>query len=259
MVFLNSDGSGHIVETTYMSAQAAAMMGGMMSGMGGDMGDDMGDAEVTMSGGPMMDEEEAKAKATELGEGVVYISMKEVSKPDGSKGAQVVYKFDDITELKLTPGADSSEGGMGMEDEPEEEKEPITFGFSKGKLTVNLPASDKSAAPAADAGGPEDDMAAAMMQSMLPMLKGMRMRMFIRLPAEIKRTNASYVDVSSKSGEKRYVTLMDFNFDKLLAADGGMQKFMQAQDNADFGATAKLMAGIPGIKMEPQPTVTIEF
>jgi len=259
MVFLNSDGSGHIVETTYMSAQAAAMMGGMMSGMGDDMG---GDAEVTMSGGPVPDEEEAKAKAADFGEGVAYVSMKEVSKPDGSKGAQIVYKFDDVTKLALKPGSDSSEGGMGMEDEPEEEKEPITFGFSKGQLTVNLPSSDESAAsaaPAAPAGGPEDDMAAAMMQGMLPMLKGMRMRMFIKLPAEIKRTNASYVDASSKSGEKRYVTLMDFNFDKLLAADGGMQKFMQAQDNADFGATAKLMAGIPGIKMEPQQTVTIEF
>ncbi len=257
MVFLNSDGSGHIVETTLMSGQAAAMMGGMMAGMGGNDG-----AEVEVSGGPVPDEDEARERAAALGEGVSLVSVKEMSRPDGANGARVTYKFDDITKLKLT--LDNMDQGDDSGDEPDDEKEPITFGFSSGKLTINLPhpeaTEEPEAEPEATAGDEMgDEMAAAMMQGMLPMLKGMRMRLFIRMPAPIKRTNASYVDVSKKNGEKRYVTLADFDMDKLIASQGGMKKLMAMQGNDDFAATAKLMSAIPGIRVEEQETLTVEF
>lgn len=266
MVSVNRDGSGHVAEITYMSAQALGMMGGMMGGLGDGAG---ADADAN----PLMDEDQARAKAAQLGEGVTFVSIKELTKPDGSKGAQVLYKFADVNKLKVEAGGKDMGGGMGgpgmgAAAAPAAKKTPITFSYTTGKLTVNLPWDEAGqAATVAAAGNPatspqEKAVAKQMMAGMVPMFKGLRMRLLVKVPNEIKRTNASYATVGAAKKKRQYVTLLDFNMDTLLEAEGGMGKFMELmelQDTADEAKAMQLLADVPGIKVEQEKQVTIEF
>ena len=259
MVILNKDGSGNIIETTYMSAQAAGMMGGMGGMMGG-----MGGGDANANANPMMDKEKAEAKAATLGEGVSFVSMKPVSKKDGSKGARTVYAFTDINKIAVT-----TKGGIDdkspQKAEKKEEEPPIVFSYSKGKLVVTLPQEKATESSDAEATVPAPDpqeaaMQAQMMQGMLPMLKGMRMRVVLKMAEEIKKTDATFVSPSKETGKDHYVTLFDFNMDKLIAAPDGMTKFTALQNGGgDHAETVELLKGVPGIKVEPKSTVTIEF
>ena len=108
VVELQPDGSGRIVETVYLSAAAMGMMGGMMGGMGGE------GAQMTVPENPLLDEAKAMDKAGQMGEGVEFVSIKEVKKADGSKGAQTIYSFKDISKVKVAMGGDDmGPGGPG--------------------------------------------------------------------------------------------------------------------------------------------------
>ena len=254
MVSLNEDGSGQIIETTYMSAQVM----GMMVGMGGD------DGAASANANPLMDETKAKAKVARMGEGVTFVSLTEVSKQDGSKGARSIYKFADINKIKVSPSDGNDDQGG------EKKAAEYAFVYKKGDLTVNLPRPDVDKAakgddPAADA--PQDAISAdmpaddipAITPQMMAMFQGMRMRVMLKMPREIKSTNAMYVSPGQTSGEKTYVTLMDFNMDKLLAAPGGMAKLQKVQGIKDQAAAMKLLEGIDGIKVETAEKLSIKF
>lgn len=259
VVELKADGSGRVVETVYLSAAALGMMGGMAAGMGEG-------AEVSVSANPLMDEDQARGKAGKMGEGVTFSSITEVTKPDGSKGAQIIYEFKDINKLKMSMGQDGmamgGPGGMGGEVEAEDDSSVIRFGFSKGSLTINMPE------PPKDAGAPEEvepedpqaeAMAQQMMQGMLPMFKGMRMRALIKLPSEIKETNAKYVGVAPDTKKKQYITLMDMDMDALLAKPDGMKKLMELQKIKDQSKVMKAFQGIEGVKVETETKVNVKF
>jgi len=268
VVELNADGSGRIVETAYMSAAALGMMGGMMAGMGGE-----GGAQATVTDNPMMDEGKAKAKVSELGEGVKFESIKEISKPDGSKGAQIIYAFGDISKLKVSMGNGDSEmgggGDMGDEgvdkpvDAAEDVKGIITFEFAKGNLTVNMPKPKEATAGEGEVAQPEDAqsdaMGAQMMQGMLPMFKGMRMRMFLKMPSEITETNAKYAGLDASTKKKQIVTLLDMNMDAILAQPDGTKNLMKLQKSKDQSKNLELLSGIEGIKVETAEKISIKF
>ena len=63
--------------------------------------------------------------------------------------------------------------------------------------------------------------------------------------APVVKTNAPYVNGSQ-------MTLVQVDFDKLLAADPGLQKLQQTTD-------PKQLKDLPGIKIVTEPTLTIEF
>ena len=65
------------------------------------------------------------------------------------------------------------------------------------------------------------------------------------MDGRIIKTNAPYVEGSR-------VTLMQIDFDKLLADDSALTKLQGAKD-------IKSLAAVPGLKVVTEPTVTIEF
>ena len=255
IVELQADGSGRVVETVYMSAAAMGMMGGMMAGMGGEGG------AIQAPANPMMDKEKAAAKAAEMGEGVALVSIKEVKKADGSKGAQSIYSFKDINKLKVSMSSGDDMGPSGPGDKEEKPKEFVTFGYAKGNLTINLPQPKEGAEEVAEP--PVDPQQAAMekqmMAGMVQMFKGMRMRTLIKVPSEIKSTTAKHVGVAPDTKKKQYITLMDMNMDKLLAQPDGMEKMMKLQNIQDQSKAMKMLEGIDGIKVETGEKISVKF
>jgi hypothetical protein len=255
VVELKPDGSGRVVETIYMSAAAMGMMGGMMAGMGGE------GMQVQAPANPMMDKAKATEKAGQMGEGVAFVSIKEVTKADGSKGAQSIYSFKDISKLKVALGQDDMAPGGKGGGEADKAKEFVTFGYTKGNLSIMLPQPEKDVAEVEEpvANPQEAAMAKQMMAGMVEMFKGMRMRVLVKVPSEIKSTNAKHVGVAPDTKKKQYITLMDMNIDKLLAQPDGMDKMIKMQNTKDQSKVLKMLDGIEGMKVEPSEKVTVKF
>ena len=92
--------------------------------------------------------------------------------------------------------------------------------------------------------GSSQDNAQAM-SMLMPMLRGLYVDVSLVVDGKIIKTNAPYVAGSQ-------VTLVQFDFDKVSAADGALQKLQQITD-------PRQLKDIPGVRMLTEPVVTIEF
>ena len=92
-------------------------------------------------------------------------------------------------------------------------------------------------------GSPQDNALA--MSMLLPMLRGLYVDVSLVVDGKIIKTNAPYVAGSQ-------VTLVQFDFDKVTAADGALQKLQQITD-------PRMLKDIPGVRMPTGPVLTIEF
>ena len=129
---------------------------------------------------------------------------------------------------------------------------PFGFTFDKGpaasRLTITIP---DMKSPGESMGLAKPDPAAnpAEMQQELAMMKMVMRGMFIDvsldLDGRIVKTDAPYVQGSR-------VTLMQIDFDKMLADETVLLKLQNAKD-------AKALAGVPGLKILTNPKVNIEF
>ena len=216
----------------------------------------------------LTDEDELKAGAAHLGKGVKYVSMENVE-TDKFSGYRAIYKFKDISKLTLNqnPGANLPGGESGA---PQAE-EFVLFKFKQGKkgkpsvLTVVMPedletkieteAAKKAEEPEEELTLEEQAMQDAqeelMMQMLQGMLGGMRVSMVIEFDGELVKTNASFVD-----GNR--VTLMDMDFDALLASEEAFKKFASSNPEG-LGSAKDIMKNIPGMKVEVQKVVKISF
>lgn len=249
---LNKDGSGTITEETVFSAETSAMM----AQMGGDQDptDKLADAK------------KAAATAAAMGEGVSVAKVEKIDK-DGRKGGRVTYNFKDINTVKFAFGESMSDKGKEMGppgspgDAPDEgddkpKKDPVSFKYQDGTLTLVNPieknaAADKPAgkdAAAADLGEEPDAQAMAMMEKMF---KDMRMALVIELPGGIDETNASHV-------EGNRITLMDMAFGKLISDPANMKKLSSMQ-NSSPAEMAAAFKGIEGLKIETREKITVKL
>ena len=80
---------------------------------------------------------------------------------------------------------------------------------------------------------------------LLPMLRGLFVDVTLTSTAVIIKTNAPYVTGSQ-------VTLLQFDFDKVSATEGALQKLQTPTD-------PKIAQRHPGVRMVTDPVVTIEF
>ena len=81
---VNKDGSGTIEETMLMSSEMVEMMKQFMSGFATD--------STNTQEFNLYNEEDLKNKASDYGEGVVFLSGKELKK-DGREGYTAIYSF----------------------------------------------------------------------------------------------------------------------------------------------------------------------
>jgi hypothetical protein len=231
---LRPDGSGTILQETAMTAQALEMMK--------SFGDPTGKTP------PEFFTEDAARKAAAT-MGVTFVSGEPYTTAD-LKGYRARFSFDDITKVRMN--LDSSGSPL-----TEAEKKDPLFNFTFDRrpasslLTIQMPQQKPGAfgqLPGAGAAGGSDAdkaQAAQAMAMMKMMMKGLFIDVSLNVNGRILKSNAPYVEGSR-------VTLMQIDFDKLLADEAALRKLQGATD-------AKSLQGVPGLKVVSEPKVSIEF
>ena len=91
VVKISKDGSGLIHTRKYENTQAGK---GLLGGLGG--GEDQGEEKIDAP-----TEEELKAKAKAMGEGVTFKSLRKGKNKSGWTGYEAIYAFEDINKVRL--------------------------------------------------------------------------------------------------------------------------------------------------------------
>ena len=243
-ITVRQDGSGLIDQEVGANPQAMAMLKGFAGAAAEQKG---GTAAATPS---IFGEAEAKKMADQMG--VRFLSG-EAIKTGELEGYRAHYSFDDVTKLKVKMSQDAT-GGL-TENSKSPAEPPFGFQFEKhassSVLTINMPEQKPgSAGPlnqlgmgrGASQNPAQNEQAIAMMKMMM---KGLYVDVTLAVDGKVIKTNAPYVTGSR-------VTLVQMDFDKLLADDGALLKLQQAND-------PRMLKDIPGLKVVAEPKVTIEF
>jgi len=247
VVRVNPDGSGTITERLVMSNEIVEMM-----------------KEMAPEGQPveLFNEQELLDAATGYGEGVTYVSAKNVEAEFG-KGYEASYAFTDINKIRV--GQDPGEkmpGAGGMEGEAEE-GDFTTFTMQPGypaQLVIHWPVDkngpdsvesteEVSVEETAAEESPEHQEAA--MEMMKVAFKDMRMSMHVEVAGQVIDSNATHLNGSR-------VTLVEIAFADFLNSEEAMTA-MASNSDQTVADMKDLMRLIPGLKMEIEPEVSILF
>ena len=240
VISLKPDGSGTVVQETGMSPQALAMLQGF-AGAG---------AEAKSTPPQLFGEDQAKKAADQMG--VRFVSG-EPFKTAQMEGYRARFAFDDVRKVRMKMNESANVPQATMDAKTAES--PFNFEFeqrgSSSVLTIVMPDKDMAEAglnPMSNLGVGDKSNPAANQQA-IQMMKAMMAGMFVditlNVDGKIIKTNAPYVKGSE-------VTLLQLDFDKLLADDAALQKLQDAKD-------VKALASVPGLKVIPEKKVTIEF
>lgn len=254
VVSVKKDGSGSVFDVVFIGKGLQQMIQQMSTAMGGE-------AAADQSANPLMDIEKYKAQAVTMGEGVRFISAKELKKTDGTTGVGVVYAFEDIRKLKIS--SDPYIPGQ-TEGQTSKKSNPITFDFARDhgpKLIINLPQSDNGKKPKSSEMPPvaTQELPSEQLAQMKQMFDGFRVRIMVKVDGEIARTNASYVETDTQSEKKQLVTLLDINIGKIMKDEETFKKLAAMGEIQDMETAAEKLKGIPGLKIETVKRVEIEF
>lgn len=232
VISLKPDGSGTIVQETGMTAQALAMLKSMAAS-----GGNQATAPKEMFG-----EQDARRAAEAMG--VQFLGGEPIK--GEFEGYRARFAFSDIAKIRMRLGQEGAPnpGGAATSDPP------FGFDFQKGaaasRLTIKMP---DMKSPAGSMGLPKDAGNAEQMQQAMAMMKLMMKGMFVDVSLDVDgrivKTDAPHVQGSR-------VTLLQIDFDKLLADDAALQRLQKATD-------IKELAGVPGLKVLTNPKVSVEF
>ncbi len=234
VIAVKADGSGTIVQETGVSPQMLAMLQGMSGGGRGQ----------TPAPKDLFGEEQARSAAKVMG--VEFVSGEPIKTAE-LEGYRARFAFVDVGKLRMrmnqnTTASLGGEAGTGSS---------FGFQFQKGaassRLTIDIPEVKSPAEPLGlknmDAANSEQlQQAIAMMKLMT---RGMFVDVSLDLDGRILNTDAQHVQGSR-------VTLLQLDFDTLLANDAALQKLQKATD-------VKGLSGIPGLKIVTTPRLNIEF
>jgi hypothetical protein len=224
VINVKPDGTGTIVITLKMGKEALAQMKTL------NAGDPNADPVEQM-----MKKEEAEEMAKKLGEGVKFEKV-EPYKEGESLGKRATFSFTDINKVR----ADMNMGpGAG------EEKDPITFQFTKGSpatLVINCP--EKK--PEQKADDPQED---AQMAAAAAMMKDMKITIAVNVEGTIVST-----DAENKEGTR--ITLVELPVGEALK---DVKRFKAIDRAGSWEAAAKLMKEIPGAKVETKQKVSVQI
>lgn len=291
LVKVNRDGSGTVEETFLLSSNFLAMMqqmdfsadssmdsdelyseeppedAGYPDASSEDAGPQPQEPSETPNGGEapdpvgsLPDEEQLAAEAQKMGVGVRLLSYEPLTNDRGN-GYRVVYRFEDINQLRLNqnPSAAGRPASSAAAQDGEETAGPeeyLTFRFRKGN-----PATLQILSPKLQAGGTisgeeaseemsEEDRA-AMMDMLRQIYQDMRIRIAVEVQGNIVSTNAAY-----REGSK--VTLVDLDFGRLLQNEAQFQKLARANPRT-LQETKELLKNTAGIKLEMNDRVEVRF
>jgi hypothetical protein len=243
-VKLNKDGSGTIEEKVMMSKMVVQMMNQFMNSMP--------DSSGKKQEFKLFKEDDLRTKASEYGEGVSYVSGKEVSGKDGWEGYKAVYSFKDINKLRMDTNPNKKveldEGGSGVENDY------FSFRFKPGnvaELIIDRPDVPMSEEPATNESNEDSTENQPMNDYIVKMMDGMRIKICLQPQGKIVSTNASYVDGPE-------VTLVDVDFSALLKNKESFER-LEKNPPKSLDEMKEIVKNIPGMKIEFQKPVSIKF
>jgi len=237
-ITVRQDGSGVIDQDLGASPQAMALLRSL----------DSSGSDQKRTTSQMFGAEQAQSVATAMG--VRFVSG-EPLKTDQVEGYRAHFAFDDVTRIRINLSqkdlAPAVSGGVAAEDKTP----PVSFGFTKGGdasvLTIKIDQQSPAAGLMPQLGGrggsPQEN--AQGMAMILPMLRGLFVDVSLVVDGRVIKTNVPAVNGSR-------LTLLQFDFDKVNATEGALQKLQQITD-------PKMLKDIPGVQMVTEPVVTIEF
>ena len=185
-----------------------------------------------------------------------------------------MYAFDDVRTVRLSPaehmsaGDDSGERASGERASGEktahaETKTPITFDFAPGApatLTMHLGSlGDPSASAVMDGSGGDEKASdtsntAQERRMTRMMLQDAKMGIAVEPQGTLVETDAAH---RSENGR---VTLMELDFNELMADSKAFERFMKASDqDLTEAEMEEMMRTLPGVRVEMQETVTMRF
>ena len=232
VINVKPDGSGTIVMTAVLT-KAALKQIEEMSKAGGEKGKTPIDE--------MTDPAKAAEQAKKLGDGVKFEKVEKI-KNDIGEGAKLTFSFTDVTKLHVD--MDMNSGSQGGDDK---DKEPVTFGFDKGTLTIK--STHKKGAKAKPDDDKDEANAAAGIAMAQQMMKGMKISVFVNIEGTITETDAAHRDGSR-------ITLAVVPFDEVLK-DSNKMKALNKADG--WNEALKVLKEIPGVIVEPKETVTVKI
>lgn len=240
-VIINKDGSGILEEQVLMSDIVIAMMSEFMSSFQ--------DSTSAPEEFKLFKEDELKAKASEYGEGVKYVSGEEI-KIVGWQGYEAIYSFEDLNKIKMETDPNTK---VENPQNDGQETEYFSFKFIPGdiaELIIDRPdlsskKKDEDITVETETENQELD------DNLIKMMDGMTMTISLEFNGEIVETNASYVDGSK-------VIMLDIDFSEILKNKESLELFKKnPPDNLD--EMKAIVENIPGMKVEFQKPVIIKF
>lgn len=244
---VNPDGSGTIEETLFMKGEVLDMIRQFASSF-----DESGEAEEFS----LYKEDEQKNKASEYGEGVVFLKGEQIVET-GWEGYRVTYSFNDINKLKLDPSPDNKVNiGDEVNEEAEAARQFITFNFSKGnpsELNITFPLRDfdESSSTEVTETTEADTSDENMTEMFKRMFDGMRVSVNVNVKGNITETNASFVEGSK-------ITLMDIDFTNLIMNEDAIKK-MESKKPESLEEFREMTKDIDGIIIEFNDLVKVKF
>jgi hypothetical protein len=246
LVKVNGDGSGTIDHSLLVTKAALAQLRNFAAlgrGGGGQAGIDL------------ISEDQARAMAATLGDGVSYVSSEPIDTPLG-QGRRATYSFTDITTVKIsqqpeTPGG-IHVGGRGLGNGE------ITCSFTRqpdGTAVVHIAVPEMKMpelpmGPLRPGSAQAPNPALAQQFAMVrALLAGARVSIAMEPAGSLLRTNAPAVDGSR-------VTLLDVDVDQLLGNEEVFARLSDAKTPEDLKAVLK---EVPGLKIPLERDVVVEF
>ncbi|NTV06672.1 MAG: hypothetical protein HGA59_09250 [Chlorobiaceae bacterium] len=209
--------------------------------------------------GQVPEKVELEKKTREMGEGVRFISIRPVSTKT-HEGYEALFAFRDINLLQVNRNPDSgiSADSASGEKAQEKKKQYIRFVLKEGspsKLLIMMEhEKGASVSPSSAAAKPQQNPEQLKMVAniMKEFLKGMRIFMAVDIDGSLLGTNATY-----RKGQR--ITLMDVDFDKLIANPEQFTSFSSSGTELSSEEMQKIMKKIPGIRMETKKEVEVSF
>jgi hypothetical protein len=262
IINLNRDGSGTIDETVLMGKDVVEMISQFTSSFAEDTS---GNVEKFS----LFNETEAKEKAVDFGNGVKYLSGKELSL-NGKQGYMVTYSFRNIKDVMIDQNPESKISINGESEEGETEREEIYFDFTKGNpaelvihLPLDTPEEGSQETDTVDAVIPDtvefahqdttmaDSTDSASVEQVFKMLEGLKISVILNVNGKIVETNATNVNGSS-------VTLMNLSFAEILKNEKEMNR-LKAINPSNIEELKDILKNIPGIQIEFNNPVKLKF
>jgi hypothetical protein len=248
LVKVNADGSGTIENQTLMTPAALAQMRQLAGLFGGT------DAKPF----DPFSEQQMRDLATQMGDGVTLLSTKPLKTASG-EGREAIYGFRDITKVRVSetpasPGNTSVRaGGVSI---GAGQGGAVTMDLTRtpgGNALLTLHASVDPLSGLVDQLGSAtrrgSPVPADQMLMMRQMLAGLRIALRVEPAGRLVRTNSSYVDGQT-------VTLFDVDVDALLNDEAAFTRLQNAKSASE---AADALKNVPGIKINRESDITIEF